>query len=173
MEKQSLEHIAYYYPHKVKIIHNNDGVIREIQYLNSHSIEVAPPKRGYKCMSITQWHNETDNFKLLLLPMDLSKPIIVDGKEIIPIVELAKIAFPNEKIWTIESEEEGIVSCMDFDFGYISNSFKSSGYMYKSVHVPSQLILFQWLLKHKFDVFGLIEKGLAIDANTLTTNPYD
>lgn len=170
MEKLTLEHIAYYYPHKVKIIHNNDRVIREIQYLNSHSIEVTPPKRGYKCMSITQWHNETDNFKLLLLPMDLTKPIIVEGKEIIPIVELAKIFDPFHQ-WIIKDNKCVSSQC---SFYLWDKDFVLKDHYTKDVLVCTrQLALFQWLFKNKFDVFGLIEKGLAIDANTLTTNPYD
>lgn len=172
MDKLTLENIAPYLPYKLAVEHiDTDCNVNEttIDFVDMANTEMLTFMKG----ADFYFTNSDIKVKPILRPMDLTKPIIVEGKEIIPIVELAKIAFPNEKTWTIESEEEGIISCMDFDFGYRGNSFKSSGYMYKPVHVPSQLILFQWLLKHKFDVFGLIEKGLAIDANTLTTNPYD
>jgi uncharacterized metal-binding protein len=32
-----------------------------------------------------------------------------------------------------------------------------------------EVLIWQKLLKHHFDVFGLIEKGFAIDINTLST----
>lgn len=173
MEKLTLEHIAYYYPHKVKVIHNNDGFIREIQYLNSQSIEVTPAKRGYKCMSIKQLHNEDDNFKLLLRYMNLTQPIIVEGEEIIPIVELSKIAYNTEWFYKV-GNYNATSSAEVHGFEYNETGFE----MYNQISggflpVKNQLALFQWLFRHKFDVFGLIEKGLAIDVNTLTTNPYN
>ena len=37
----------------------------------------------------------------------------------------------------------------------------------KERHLPMSASLYNWLLKHHFDVFGLIDKGLAIDVNTI------
>ena len=105
------------------------------------------------------------NSKPILRPIsDLYK--VIDG--VIHIVELAKIA-------NIEVSEDFYIF-----YGEILATSSNSGddFWFKDgmfVHVPcfndnssivkNQLQLFEYLFQHHFDVFGLIDKGLAIDIN--------
>lgn len=113
----------------------------------------------------------------ILYPMDLTKPIMVDGKEIIPIVELAKIAFEGIEFENWLQGDRAISKEIEkskrIRFWYLKKDQSFQTTLCGKQHVTNQIVLFQWLFKHKFDVFGLIEKGLAIDVNTLATNPYN
>ena len=78
--------------------------------------------------------------KPILLPLsDLTKEIEVNGDKFIPHIKLG--GRPNLK---------------DYDIEYLSKNIDNMSY-----GLVSKLI--EW----HFDVFGLIEKGLAIDINTL------
>jgi len=107
----------------------------------------------------------------ILRKLDLTIPVTIDSVEIVPIVELAKIALPGDE-WKINSYG----ACFNGEdiFGHNKNNFYCTDVENLcSVHIFNQLQLFQWLFKNKFDVFGLIDKGLAIDASTLQENPYN
>ena len=114
---------------------------------------------------------------------DLNKPLKDDT---IPIVELAKICyvkagynaiFEKEKCYVVNSLGAKLYR---FYFDTSHNSFYSmtlfvsSRWKEKSkysedrdVGVHNQVQLFDYLNQHHFDYRGLIEKGLAIDINTL------
>lgn len=64
-----------------------------------------------------------------------------------------------KKLWFITIREDG-------HFSHSNGDGTCTGYSYKSCDYS----LIQLLLEHHFDVFGLIEKGLAIDINTLPNN---
>lgn len=138
-------------------------------------------------VSNTDYYPDADdnefNIKLILRKMDLQKSIIVDGEELIPIVELAKLAFPEDgDVWIIPKHPKNCVintNNSDYWFEY-DNGFQageSEDFTDRGILVPrrilNQLCLLKWLFKHKFDVFGHIEKGLAIDVDTLQVNPYN
>lgn len=97
--------------------------------------------------------------KPILRPMDLTNPIILQGKEVVPICELCKNNYGSDydgrdydENELCDMERHLIALCGAIDTMYLNDAL--------------------WLFKHKFDVLGLIEKGLAIDVNTLETNPY-
>lgn len=77
--------------------------------------------------------------KPILRPLDLEKEIEVNGEKFIPIEKIA--IYGNNKGYLEEAILTGLV----------------------------EVIVFNMLLSWHFDVFGLIEAGLAIDINTLTT----
>jgi len=61
----------------------------------------------------------------------------------------------------------------DTAFSIESNESIDSIYMsYREPSMGDFVCGFNELLENHFDVFGLIEKGLAIDVNTLDINPY-
>lgn len=154
MEKITLENIAPYIAYKLKVKSKLGEVFELTPY----------PIAGKNLTYIQEFFENED--KPLLRPMDLTKPIQVDGKEVVPIVELAKISFPYYN-WVFKNGE-----CVSGGFGNIIRFKFLNDFFYCSdndpMHVEHQLALFQRLFKHHFDVFRLIEKGLAID---LTQHP--
>lgn len=108
--------------------------------------------------------------RLVLRPMsDLTKPYLEGGK--VPIVELAKIAYPKGKKF-IEMSNSGICTVDtlgNYVFDYITTDC-SFACTYipenRSCIIPNQLQLFEKLYEWHFDVHGLIERKEAIDINT-------
>jgi hypothetical protein len=125
----------------------------------------------------------------ILRPLsDLCRPISHNGKEIIPIVELAKIAEPNY-VWKINKKMaireivyETWTDKVYFGYTGLHRYFKfterDDRYFYSVYkddnmeYIPDQIPLFDYLHELKIDYRGLIDAGLAIDANTLENNPY-
>lgn len=54
----------------------------------------------------------------------------------------------------------------------ITAAFRVSKNTAEQAVARSQALCTQYLLSQKFDLFGLIESGQAIDCTTLTTDPY-
>ena len=121
---------------------------------------------------------------------DLTKPCLEGGK--IPIVELAKINdkyLPKLATYTPYTEEWGNTCSAEirqYNCDYICKTGNMGDLVYQFSYweklqrfafrdntrslpmaVSHQLGLFSYLFEHHFDVFGLIEKGEAIDINTL------
>ena len=88
-----------------------------------------------------------ENLKPILHPLsDLTKEIEVNGKIIVPIEEL------NKEIGCGYNRTDDILWITDNSYlGFCEN------------YVP----FYEKLLEWHFDIFGLIEKGLAININTL------
>ncbi|MCL2650296.1 MAG: hypothetical protein FWD60_04615, partial [Candidatus Azobacteroides sp.] len=113
----------------------------------------------------------TQENKPILRPLsDLYRTITHNGKEIVPIVELAKISFPNcewEKNKNIDSAESKNGT---FFYDY----YKGFYYRYKGgiSDVYNQYQLFDYLHELKIDYRGLIESGLAVSVYDLEDNPY-
>lgn len=197
MEKLTLEHIAPYLPYGLKGILTTN---REDDF-SEYDFDFEKFKKGVIWnyigyaegnFNIPMGEGEIDGFiyghentyvnfqygiKPILRPMDLTKPITIDGKEIIPIVELAKIAFEGIEFENWLQGDRAISKEIEkskrIRFWYLKKDQSFQTTLCGKQHVTNQIVLFQWLFKHKFDVFGLIEKGLAIDVNTLETNPYN
>jgi hypothetical protein len=106
----------------------------------------------------------------ILLPVsDLYKTITHNGKEIVPIVELAKIAYPNVNWYLVKGGAECDTGYDFIKFSFVRNSFsKSNG----GAANQDQVQLFDYLHELKIDYRGLIDADLAIDVNTLENNPY-
>jgi len=114
--------------------------------------------------------------KPILYPIDsLYGPITHNGKEIVPIVELAKIVRPNYD-WKL-SKDNICYACGEkpnffIIFYYQDNAFE----VYNTRGIKSiygnQYQLFDYLHELKIDYRRLIDAGLAIDCNTLDINPY-
>lgn len=153
MEKLTLDNIAPYLPYALYGF--AEGRKRADKLLGvygtgGHSLTMCCRVNNHNTVD---YDCNIEDFKPILRPMDLTKPIIVEGKEIIPYKELGYEYFCGE-FGIIEHAEYG----------------ESPRYVANPLDYLWQI---QWLFKHKFDVFGLIEKGLAIDVNTLEINPYN
>ena len=101
-----------------------------------------------------------DNFKPILRPLsDLTKEIEINGEKFVPIVELAKIAYPD-LVW--EFDRTRAISEWKKKPAYFffqKNSFFAC--LFNNA-IPNQIVLFNKLFEWHFDVFGLIDQGLAL-----------
>lgn len=168
MEKLELKHLAPYLPYGLKVIYTGelddngnrlDGdyiQIGEIAKIGSVEFRYINPiywldfKRGYFGIN-------SHNFKTILRPLsDLTKEIEHDGEKFVPKEKLRVLsgAFnPDEDFkntFTIHISDNIVI-----------------GFKATCMYVD-QFKLFQKLLEWHFDIFGLIEKGLAVDINTLS-----
>ena len=167
--KLELKHLAPYLPYGLKVL-INDGVNKYVDYITSIGLidEVV-------CFNNTQdWYygqaEDEVNVKPILHPLsNLTKKIIIDGIMFNPCEEMFK-GHENIQFTTFGSELKNqltltatytILGDAFTDFIINRNSIKSTDYW-----------IVEKLLELKFDVFGLIESGLAIDVNTLDSNPY-
>lgn len=172
--KLTIEHIAPFITHGLMVqVTSVDGT----ELLPLTAIHI---KDGYEIAqaSNTDYYFGDENdfmIKPIFRKLDLTVPIKIDGVERIPLIELAKIAYPNRN-WKINMNVGEASDCdREGFFGFHSGDFYMSdnaGFVVD--HIRNQLQLFQWLFKHKYDVFGLIDAGLALDADNLPTgNPYN
>jgi hypothetical protein len=142
-EKLELKHLAPYLPYDLRL--------ERISYKHERFKTLT----GYDLCP----DGEIDNIKLILRPLsDLTKEIEVNGEKFVPIERLTKI-FGGRPI--------------SFDGNCFYTKIQESVVRKKEDLVPlhfSQLDAFNKLFEWHFDIFGLIEKGLAIsyiDINTL------
>lgn len=174
MEKLEIKHIAPYLPYGLKYQGYYGGVstmrdIKHIRDYNEQTDEYTPNIQvdGYTIEFI----------KPLLHPLsDLYKEI--DGK--VGIVELAKIHDPDfddtEDVTVTPLTGWSTMGHVDYwnndgiecRFGWF-NSFQA-GYINPTRHrfVSNQLDLYTYLFQHHYDVYSLIDKGLAIDLNSIS-----
>ena len=96
--------------------------------------------------------------KPILHPLsDLTKPIEHNGEKFVPIDNIEGLF--------IEGTEDLINQSIEAIEYFIENNFFS-----RMEYLP--FILIQKLIEWKFDLFGGIDSGEAIDVNTLPENPY-
>ena len=137
--KLELKHLAPYLPYKLKgKLENEDYYPTTIGEL--YRLETSADSDNIPYCIVDVYEGEIVDFKPILRPLsDLTKEIEVNGDKFIPHIKLG--GRPNLK---------------DYDIEYLSKNIDNMSY-----GLVSKLI--EW----HFDVFGLIEKGLAIDINTL------
>ena len=159
-----LKDIAGYLPYELHCL-NCDDMIEIIEFDNAGNL-----MRGIDLQEEAEddeWA-KSQQYKPILRPLsDLYKIITHNGKEIIPIVELA-ILYSTNRNWIFYC---GNAICGDRIFG-----FEDGGFFYEldnvCENVENQYQLFDYLHELKIDYRGLIDAGLAIDCNTLQENPY-
>ena len=92
----------------------------------------------------------------ILYPLsDLTKEIEHKGEKFVPIDELNNII-----------DDVGI----GFNDHYIDYENPDNTGQIDWLNEP--FIVVMWLIEHHFDIYGLIDKGEAIDVNSLDINPY-
>ena len=140
LEKLELKYLANYLPYNIIGISPSGNKF----YLSTSSNMLG---KGIESRNIDTFLN--DEFKLILRPLsDLTKEIEVNGERFVPIEYLYKNLDCDAEydfIWAIED-----------DISSVSD---------KIIFAPYSIVekLFEW----HFDTNGLIEKGLAVDFNTL------
>ena len=153
--KLELKHLAAYLPYNLRGFDIGNTV------KTVHGIEGNEVKFEHTSIFI-------DVFLPVLHPIsDLTKEIEINGKIIIPIVELAKLFHRSNYPVTnyLNSGYNGLsyhVEC------YVDND--KSRYMFYIINPDIEKNKWEEvekLLEWHFDIFGLIDAGLAIDINTI------
>lgn len=164
MEKLELKHLVPYLPYGLKASYQD--AICLLDGISSDSISVVTNDGGE--------YTSFPHIKPILRPLsDLTKEIEHNDERFVPIEEIAKLGTRELKCYVTNSN---IGTCyVDAEFrkkGFFM--YHSNGYFIWQVGknaeeqtVYNQLELFQKLFSWHFDVFGLIDKGLGIDINTL------
>lgn len=162
--KLEIKHLKNYFGTGLKVTFKCDEYIHDLAGLNiyDHGVLVTSP------------FNDCGDAKIedvipLLLPLSALTEQLPDGS--MPIVELAKIAWNKDYLpdnFLCQSLKENTVFIAFSDkknvLGYDSNTNSFFGGLNGvSVSVVRQLQLFEYLFANHFDVYGLIDVGLAID----------
>ena len=161
METQTLEHLSAYLPYGLKLrmnIFGDNETIVELAGINDYQVELLGIRK-----TVTEWF-DYENINPILYPLSsLTETIWYDGKEINPIEFI--------RDWYNENHKD----VNEIEYYILDNEFGLFG-VYRDLEeleiiaMPYQA--YRLLFKMKIDVFSLIEKGLAVDVNTLETNPY-
>lgn len=169
MDKHELlECIAGYLPYRLKCKYKKCNFLEEVVYVRT----LDKPLVGTFCGK-----GAILDYKFYLRPLsDLTKPCLEGGK--VPIEELGKIAgYTNlertevdgniEYVWNTQLLDD----CQGYSFGW-SQELKALGVWLDSIEgdpisIECNVDVIQFMYKHHFDINGLIEKGYAIDINTL------
>jgi len=172
MKKLELKDICGYLPYELKVIRN--GFVGELLSIKKDST--------ITCSCSDWFENIGDNnpYKPILRPLsDLYKPIIHHGEEIVPIVELAKIAGFKDCTNAMRPNRHGEYFALSdeghFKFAYLSKDCAFAAQIGVMIlqTAKNQYQLFDYLHELKIDYRGLIDAGLAISVHDLEFNPYN
>jgi len=179
--KLQTEQIQGYLAHGLRFISELDKPYEEFGKNTVHTLNGIEELFGDYCLLSKQLKDAypVHVCKPILRKLDLTKSIKVDGVEILPLLELAKISIPKIQ-WELKnysSLNTTIAKSGDFSFSISMwgdfSLTENDGGSYDVLSVSNQRHLFKWLYANLFDVDNLIDKGLAIDADTLENNPYN
>jgi len=157
--KLELKHLAGYLPYglKVRYIERNETHILDFSNLNSicsYQIHLKP----------------------ILRPLsDLIKEIKLNGEKFVPIIEICKLSETVNELVRINAKSNicgfdftnEIQEILRFCYHFNTKHFQLTNEESYNQCILNQYEMFQKLLEWHFDIHGLIEKGLAIDINTL------
>jgi hypothetical protein len=150
-----LQYLAAYLPYNLMC--KVDGYINPLPMISAYDED----QNEYGCGAALQEKSgndfgfSPDEFKPILRPLsDLFKEIEIKGDKFIPVELLDSESYPVD-YFDVE---------MNF-YEYLENWVDSKEKSHHIQFIPFGFI--QQLLEWHFDVFGLIEKGLAVDINSL------
>lgn len=176
-EKLELAHLAPYLPYGLKMQHNLSPTVHELT-----GIFYEQFKEGIYCV---QFKN-----KKMLTPMSAVKPILRPLSDLVDTIIIAMLCkkavasiWMNEdfdfiiKSYHSDGDSYGIVAEsdgwrigfsvsfeMEQDFNLTIGSLNQENPPYMRLN---KLDLFNWLFENHFDVYSLIDKGLAVSYNDL------
>tara|TARA_R110000796_G_scaffold97429_2_gene204439 strand:- start:16650 stop:17108 length:459 start_codon:yes stop_codon:yes gene_type:complete len=149
--KLELKHLAPYLPYGLKISNDNistkskDILLKALTKEKEHHYYATLVCNGdLKCCN--SCNSETEKTREIYAQIWTIKPILR------PLSDLLKNEFEN--VYKNQIDYESIEHLSELD----CESFLTCNFSYE---------FWQSLFKNHFDVFGLIEKGLAIDINTI------
>lgn len=170
-----LKHLAPYLPYGLKIHKDNNNK-------DNNNYWIMTMWEGSPITKDIYIHISTifirDNiFKPILRPLsDLIKSITIDEETFIPLIELNSIRGVETEAAKYQVWDDGpgfdMWHCTWAPDYQLSFEKQTMSFYTKSPYncndISPQLDMFQKLFEWQFDVFGLIDAGLAIDINTLT-----
>lgn len=170
MRKLELKDIAGYLPYEL-----HSQVFKNAVLINGYEL------LKYSVMYYIGDYGEAARIKPILRPIsDLYKTITHNGKEIIPIVELAEITvnvikteYRNSERTIVAYTEKGAYY-LQYESLRLSRTFLPIGDIMDdsfSDEIPYLRVL-DFLNELKIDYRGLIDSGLAISVYDLPENPY-
>ena len=166
MNKLELKHIAPYLPYGLKWEFEGGDLPHEVVGLDITytGVSLLSPDNESTCCTLIDG-------KPILRPMS---DVVKDIGGVVPAKELGKLVISVQKPNNLLVDSNGVPK---IDYKIITKPF---GEVLKVTNCDSWLIylsfdeplrchyyIIEYLLKHHFDVFGLIEEGLAIDINTI------
>lgn len=164
--KLELKHLAPYLPYGVQFIeYVGYGKIKTLTVMNFE--RVLSRYNTHVAVAITETKQGPLCNPLLLRPLsDLTKEIEHNENSFIPIEELKRLQreihkLPEGKIY------ENLERDLDERIDMIPKEFELLGH---SVMFFRTYWLIQKLISWHFDIFNLIENGLAIDMNAITSD---
>ena len=156
--------LPYYLPHGVKISYydaeRERDCICDISRWNIDELEIIDSDNEYIIAS--------KDATLFLYPLScLTEPIVHNGVEEIPLVELAKIeGFKGD---SYKINDKGYFCEYNYEFTYKDGSFEIWDTDAKEYTITeNQLLLFDYLYSRRINIWGID----AIDPRTLEVNPY-
>ena len=159
-QKLELKDIAGYLDYDLNLFNKRTGIIGQYQH-------------PYLAISNDIVKNNRITLIPVLYPINaIYKPMVHNGKEIIPIVELAHIGsyFNSEVNW----QQEGLCAILGNWHFYYESFIR--GFVLENNNtfriVYNQYQLFDYLHELKIDYRGLIDAKLAVSVYDLDTNPY-
>lgn len=172
METLQLKEIAGYITHGLKVVWNNTYIGKAISMYAGYDLIDIEFDYGVQRHSIK-------DVKLYLRPMSSLTKTLPDGK--IPICELAKICYKkpgynarliNGECHVVNAKDAPIIR---FSWDNSHKSFYADYTMYdgriyindRSTGIHNSVELFDYLHEHMLDYRGLIQRGLAIDLNSV------
>jgi len=154
--KLELKHLSAYLPYNVKLKSNDGRLISIMTGINYPYIE---------CTLEHNIANHFSNFSLILRQLsDLTKEIEVNGEKFIPIDKIKAELLGVD--WMVFGESEYGWN------GFIDKSMRSQInhipiFMGNEIMGECSYFIYQKLCEWHFDIFGLIDTGLAVDINTV------
>ena len=165
MEKLELKHLAPYFPYGLNceiLNYNSDYVGKRFGVIKGYYFYAGEPHYMFNGKDVAG--KDTSLFKPILRHLSgLNVMFEHNDVQISPLLELAK------KLYNKEPESfDSMSTCIKWvDYQIIEQVKEPKGYD----NIPHWS--FQDLIKWHFDVFGLIDTGLAVDINTLSEEvPY-
>ena len=165
-----LKHLVGYLPYKLKVA-SGDWYDEDCKLDRISTMVMSYDNYTPNNISINQLCGNIDGkFKIDGVIRRKAKPILrplsdltkeIDG--VVHLVELAKIHMTSSK-WTLRSGKAALEH--DF-FTFVYDDGFRAEFVYDICDVNNQLSLYGYLFQHHFDVYELIEKGLAIDINKI------
>jgi hypothetical protein len=190
MKKLELIHLTTYFPYNLRLANYNNTHTGELKAINTSfdiTISYNPKSDGENLRDNNLYYKDELQFKPILRPLsDLIKQIEIDGKKIIPIVELAKLEYPNYKKLMLlnKSETDYNYSIQfktdnDMTIKMCVGSYNKNGIQTilnidcygsdgKASKMFSRSFIRDVVIKWHFDIYCLIDHKLAVDINTFT-----